>query len=150
MEQVEMTEIHERTGGAPFRCDLHAHSRYSIDSGNYALRRARLPESFTDPERVYDLSRRRGMWLVTLTDHNTLEGVLRIAHRPGTFFSVEVTTRFPADDIPLHVLHPLYRMGSPLTPSHVERLLLLFRVWEDRNGARPRKRTSWRAAWPSP
>jgi len=157
------------------RCDLHVHSRYSTDSGNYALRRARLGESFTEPERIYHVARRRGMTLVTISDHNTLDGALRIAHLPGTFLSVEVTTRFPEDDVPLHVLvwnlteedhvdlqqyrpsvyeltaflrgrglvhalaHPLYRMGAPLTDSHVERMMLLFGLWEGRNGARPRE-----------
>jgi glycosyltransferase involved in cell wall biosynthesis len=155
------------------RCDLHVHSVYSTDSGNYALRRARLGESFTTPERVYETCRRRGMDFVTISDHNTVEGALRIADRPGTFLSVEVTTRFPEDDAPLHVLvwnlseedhrdlqpyrpsvyelaaflrerglphalaHPLYRMGPPLTVSHVERMMLLFGTWEGRNGARP-------------
>lgn len=155
------------------RCDLHVHSRYSTDSGNFALRRARLGESYTDPVRVYRTCRARGMRFVTITDHNTLDGALRIAHLPDTFLSVEVTTRFPEDDLPLHVLvwdlseedhrdlqpfrpsvyelraflverglvhalaHPLYRMGPPITASHIERLLLLFGVWEGRNGARP-------------
>src|SRR5262245_54283475 len=36
------------------RCDLHVHSAYSTDSGNYALRRAQLGESFTAPETVYE------------------------------------------------------------------------------------------------
>ncbi|MBV8395746.1 MAG: glycosyltransferase, partial [Actinobacteria bacterium] len=157
------------------RCDLHVHSRYSTDSGNYALRRARLPESFTDPERVYRVARARGMDLVTISDHNTLEGALRIAHLENTFLSVEVTTHFPEDDTPLHVLvwnlteddhrelqpyrpsvyelasflrdrglvhalaHPLYRMGAHLTTWHVERLMLLFSLWEGRNGARPER-----------
>jgi glycosyltransferase involved in cell wall biosynthesis len=155
------------------RCDLHVHSIHSTDSGNYALRRARLGESYTSPERVYRTCRARGMTLVTITDHNTVEGALRIAHEPDTFLSVEVTTRFPEDDVPLHVLvwnlteqdhrdlqpyrpsvyelvhllrerglahalaHPLYRMGPPLTVSHVERMMLLFGAWEGRNGARP-------------
>lgn len=157
------------------RCDLHVHSRYSTDSGNYALRRARLGESYTDPERVYRVCKQRGMTFVTISDHNTLEGALRIAHLPDTFLSVEVTTRFVEDDVPLHVLvwnlseedhrdlqpfrpsvvelvdllrerglphalaHPLYRMGPPLTATHMERLLLLFSVWEGRNGARPKE-----------
>jgi glycosyltransferase involved in cell wall biosynthesis len=157
------------------RCDLHVHSRYSTDSGNYALKQARLGESFTEPERVYRVAKRRGMTLVTITDHNTLEGALRIAHLPATFLSVEVTTRFPEDDVPLHVLvwnlseedhrdlqpyrasvyelvaflrdrglvhalaHPLYRMGAPLTAAHVERMMLLFSLWEGRNGARPQE-----------
>jgi predicted metal-dependent phosphoesterase TrpH len=54
------------------RCDLHGHSRYSTDSGNYALRRARLGESYTDPERVYRVCKQRGMQFVTISDHNTL------------------------------------------------------------------------------
>ncbi len=148
------------------RCDLHVHSIHSTDSGNYALRRARLGESFTEPERVYETCRRRGMTFVTISDHNTVEGALRIADKPGTFLSVEVTTRFPEDDAPLHVLvwnlseedhrdlqpyrpsvyelaaflrerglphalaHPLYRMGPPLTVSHIERMMLLFGTWE--------------------
>jgi glycosyltransferase involved in cell wall biosynthesis len=139
---------------------------------NFALRRARLGESFTDPERVYRVCKARGMDLVTISDHNTLEGALRIAHLPDTFMSVEVTTQFPDEQVPLHVLvwdlteedhrdlqpyrssvfelvallrerrlahalaHPLYRMGAVLTVAHVERLLLLFSVWEGRNGAR--------------
>jgi glycosyltransferase involved in cell wall biosynthesis/predicted metal-dependent phosphoesterase TrpH len=157
------------------RCDLHVHSIYSTDSGNYALRRARLGESYTQPERVYRVCRRRGMTHVTISDHNTVEGALRIAHEPDTFLSVEVTTRFPEDEVPLHVLvwnlteedhrdlqpfrpsvyelvaflrerglahalaHPLYRMGPPITASHVERMMLLFGIWEGRNGARSRE-----------
>ena len=86
------------------RCDLHVHSIHSTDSGNYALRRARLGESYTQPERVYRVCKARGMSYVTISDHNTVEGALRIAHEPDTFLSVEVTTRFPEDDVPLHVL----------------------------------------------
>src|SRR5262245_36019170 len=157
------------------RCDLHVHSIHSSDTGTFALRHARLGESYTAPDRVYETCLRRGMTLVTISDHNTLEGALRIAHLPGTFLSVEVTTRFPEDDVPLHVLvwnlteddhrdlqqyrpsvyelagflrgrglvhalaHPLYRMGAPLTASHVHPMMLLFALWEGRNGARPRE-----------
>lgn len=157
------------------RCDLHVHSVYSTDSGNYALRRARLGESYTAPERVYRVCKARGMDLVTISDHNTLEGALRIAHLPAAFLSVEVTTRFPGEEIPLHVLvwdlteqdhrdlqpyrssvfelvaflrerglahglaHPLYRMGNRLTVAHMEQLLVLFGIWEGRNGARSRE-----------
>jgi glycosyltransferase involved in cell wall biosynthesis/predicted metal-dependent phosphoesterase TrpH len=157
------------------RCDLHVHSIHSTDSGNYALRRARLGESYTQPERVYRVCKSRGMTHVTISDHNTVEGALRIAHEPDAFISVEVTTRFPEDELPLHVLvwnlseddhrdlqpfrpsvyelvaflrerrlahalaHPLYRMGPPITASHVERMMLLFGVWEGRNGARSRE-----------
>jgi len=166
------------------RCDLHVHSIYSTDSGNYALRRARLGESYTQPERVYRVCKSRGMTHVTISDHNTVEGALQIADLPDTFLSVEVTTKFPEDDVPLHVLvwnlteedhrdlqpfrptvyelvaflhdrglahalaHPLYRMGPPLTASHVERMMLLFGVWEGRNGARPATAGRNGRSWP--
>jgi glycosyltransferase involved in cell wall biosynthesis len=44
------------------------------------------------------------MSLVTITDHNTVEGCLRIEHLPGTFLSEEVTTYFPQDGCKVHVL----------------------------------------------
>jgi predicted metal-dependent phosphoesterase TrpH len=40
---------------------------------------------------VYERARARGMDLVTLTDHDSIEGALEIAHLPGTFVSEEVT-----------------------------------------------------------
>jgi predicted metal-dependent phosphoesterase TrpH len=72
------------------RCDLHVHSRYSG--------RAELPllehmgrECYSDPLAVYERALRRGMDLVTLTDHDTIEGAQRLAHPPNTFVSEEVT-----------------------------------------------------------
>ena len=79
----------------PTRCDLHVHSRFSTDSGSFALRRVRMGESFTDPARVDRVCRARGMDFVTISDHNTVDGALRIAERPGTFLSEEVTTAVP-------------------------------------------------------
>ena len=112
------------------RCDLHVHSIHSTDSGNYALRRARLGESYTQPERVYRVCKARGMSYVTISDHNTVEGALRIAHEPDTFLSVEVTTRFPEDDVPLHVL--VWNLGEedhrdlqPYRPSVYELVAFL-------------------------
>lgn len=65
------------------------------------------------------------MQLVTISDHNTVEGALRIAHLPDTFLSVEVTTRFEEDDVPLHVLvwnltEEDHRDLQPYRPSVVE------------------------------
>ena len=41
-----------------------------------------LPECATPPEEVYELAKRRGMDFVTITDHDTIDGVLEIADRP--------------------------------------------------------------------
>jgi len=72
------------------RCDLHVHSWYSG--------RAEVPvlehvgrECYSDPLEVHERARRRGMDLVTLTDHDTIEGALLLAHLPDTFPSEEVT-----------------------------------------------------------
>ena len=72
------------------RCDLHVHSWYSG--------RAEVPvlehvgrECYSAPLAVHEQARRRGMDLVTLTDHDTVEGALSLAHLPDTFVSEEVT-----------------------------------------------------------
>jgi predicted metal-dependent phosphoesterase TrpH len=53
------------------------------------------PECYSEPLAVFGLARRRGMSLVTLTDHDSIEGGLEIAHLPGTFLSEEVTCGLP-------------------------------------------------------
>ncbi len=156
------------------RIDLHLHSRASTDTGSWFLSRTMLPESYTEPEAAYAAAKRRGMDLVTLTDHNTISGALEIAHHPDVIVGVEITALFPEDRVPVHVLawgvdealwadmdraranlyelldvadaadvpvalaHPLHRVGGELTADHLERCLLLFRLWEGRNGSRPR------------
>lgn len=44
------------------------------------------------------------MRFVTLTDHNTIEGCLEIAHLEGAFTSAEITSVFPADGCKVHLL----------------------------------------------
>jgi predicted metal-dependent phosphoesterase TrpH len=52
-------------------------------------------ESYSEPKAVYGEARRRGMDLVTLTDHDTIAGALEIAALPRTFVSEEVSCRLP-------------------------------------------------------
>mgnify|MGYP001826358464 FL=1 len=42
-----------------------------------------------------------------------------------------------AASLPHALAHPLHRVGGQLTSAHLERCLLLFGMWEGRNGARP-------------
>ncbi|MGD9695595.1 MAG: glycosyltransferase [Thermoleophilia bacterium] len=86
------------------RIDLHLHTRASTDTGSWFLNRAVMPESFTDPALAYATAKRRGMDFVAITDHNTISGALEIAHHPDVVVGVEITTSFPADRVPLHVL----------------------------------------------
>jgi len=76
------------------RCDLHVHSRHSgpVDIRPFGWL---VRESYSEPRAVYGEARRRGMDLVTLTDHDTIAGALEIASLPGTFVSEEVTCRLP-------------------------------------------------------
>ncbi|MGE0028133.1 MAG: glycosyltransferase, partial [Thermoleophilia bacterium] len=49
----------------------------------------------------------------------------------------EMCDLLAAADLPHALAHPLHRVGADLTADHLERCLLLFRIWEGRNGARP-------------
>jgi hypothetical protein len=84
--------------------DLHVHSKFSQRPTQWVLRKIGCPESFTEPLQIYRIARRRGMDLVTISDHNSIAGALEIAHLPGAFVSEEITTYFPEDGCKLHVL----------------------------------------------
>lgn len=154
------------------RADLHVHSRHSDTPSSRLLRGLGCPESFTSPQAVYEAARRRGMDLVTITDHNSISGALEIAHLPGTFLSTELSSVLPETGCRLHVValgiserqfpdllaarenvyelvgllraegivhyiaHPLFDFDGRLDGDTVEKLLLLFDVFEARNGAR--------------
>jgi hypothetical protein len=67
-----------------------------------------------EPLDIYRICRERGMDFVTISDHDTIDGALEIAHLPGTFISAEITVSFPEDDCRIHCLvtgitEPLFR-----------------------------------------
>ena len=86
------------------KADLHLHSRHSERAPEWLFRRAGLPDSYSEPGALYEKLRARGMDLVTITDHNCIDGCLEIASRPGVFLSEQVSTRFPDDRCEVHVL----------------------------------------------
>lgn len=86
------------------RCDLHIHSRYSARSEEWLFRRLDFPDSYSDPAELHEQLVNRGMDYVTITDHDTIDGCLQIAHLPRTFISEQVTTYFPCDGCKLHIL----------------------------------------------
>jgi len=86
------------------RVDMHCHSSASQHSLLEVQRAAGLPECATPPEEVYALAKRRGMDFVTITDHDTIDGVLQIADRPDVFVSEELTARFRGEPQAVHVL----------------------------------------------
>ena len=86
------------------RCDLHIHSRHSARSEEWLFRRFDFPDSYSDPKQLHEQLRKRGMDYVTITDHDSIDGCLEIAHLPRTFISKQVTTYFPHDACKLHIL----------------------------------------------
>jgi predicted metal-dependent phosphoesterase TrpH len=78
------------------RCDLHVHSRFSGRCTVPVLRRF-VDECYAEPAQVHATAKRRGMDLVTLTDHDTVGGGLLLAGRPDTFLSEEVTCVLSGD-----------------------------------------------------
>ena len=89
---------------ATSRVDLHCHSTASQLSKLGVQRALGLPVCATPPEEVYELAKRRGMDFVTITDHDTIAGVLQIADRPDVFVSEELTTWFKGEPQAVHVL----------------------------------------------
>jgi glycosyltransferase involved in cell wall biosynthesis/predicted metal-dependent phosphoesterase TrpH len=86
------------------RVDLHCHSSASAVSKLGVQRALGLPECATPPDEVYALAKRRGMDFVTVTDHDTIAGVLQLAERPDVFVSEELTARFAGEPQAVHVL----------------------------------------------
>jgi glycosyltransferase involved in cell wall biosynthesis/predicted metal-dependent phosphoesterase TrpH len=89
---------------ATTRVDLHCHSTASEISKLGVQRSLGLPECATPPEEVYELAKRRGMDLVTITDHDTIAGCLEIADREDVFISEELTAWFRRGPQAVHLL----------------------------------------------
>jgi glycosyltransferase involved in cell wall biosynthesis len=87
------------------QADLHVHSHFSDSPKIYLLAKAESRECYTSPEDVYRRAMARGMDLVTITDHDTIQGALEIAHHgPHVFLSEEISARFPDNGCIVHVL----------------------------------------------
>ena len=87
------------------KVDFHLHSYASNVTDYYAANAFSLPESYSDPMKIYRLLKERGMTLVTLTDHNSIDGVRELldAGKSDVFISAEMTTTFPEDGCNIHV-----------------------------------------------
>lgn len=93
------------------RLDSHVHTTHSgratVFPFNHFMR-----ESYNTPESVYETAKRRGMDLVTITDHDQISGALALLDRdlnlaPGgrerVIVGCEVTAEFPDADLCVHL-----------------------------------------------
>src|SRR5579871_3424586 len=77
------------------KCDLHVHTRHSGMCNIPVLNRVCL-ESYNDPLEVYETLKRRGMDLVTITDHDSIGAAEQLRSHPDFFLSEEVTCTTPS------------------------------------------------------
>jgi predicted metal-dependent phosphoesterase TrpH len=87
------------------RADLHLHSCHSGYT-NY-LRFLRALDCYSGPDDVYATAKARGMDLVTITDHDSIDGCLDyLSRHPDTrdfFVSEEIECCFPDADVKVHI-----------------------------------------------
>lgn len=85
------------------RIDLHCHSSASSDPGLWLLKKIGCSESYTPPDDIYKIATDRAMDFVTITDHNSIDGVKEIAHHDNVIIGEEVTAYFP-DKSAVHIV----------------------------------------------
>jgi predicted metal-dependent phosphoesterase TrpH len=93
--------LHDRL----LRCDLHLHTRYSSWK---RLRILRARDSHSDPVEVFERAKAAGMDFVAITDHESIEGALRLldarpAAAPDIIIGEEVESYFPDTGQWIHV-----------------------------------------------
>lgn len=90
------------------RIDFHLHSSASGAASNWWVKSlgfgGETKESYTLPEDAAAMVRSAGMDFVALTDHETIDGALAIAHRSDVIVGEEVNARFPEDGTSVDVL----------------------------------------------
>jgi predicted metal-dependent phosphoesterase TrpH len=77
------------------RCDLHIHSYFSGMCTTPVVRKF-CRESYSDPLEVYATLKERGMNLITLTEHDSIESAEQLRKQGDFFVSEEVTCRMPS------------------------------------------------------
>ena len=87
------------------RADLHVHSYHSGYARHLRVLRAR--DCYSEPEAVYAAARARGMDVVTITDHDSIDGCLEFLNRhpdaEDFFISEEVECSFPGTTLKAHI-----------------------------------------------
>ena len=87
------------------RADLHVHTCHSKQSGTLPFLGSR--DCYSKPADVYRVARARGMDLVCITDHDSIDGCLELlAQRPDAddvIVGEEITCRLPEGNVEVHI-----------------------------------------------
>jgi predicted metal-dependent phosphoesterase TrpH len=106
------------------RADMHVHTCYSRHNDNIAVLGAR--DCYSRPEAVYATAKARGMDLVAITDHDTIDGALALLERmpnaPDIIVGEEVSCWYPDGGPQVHfgvygMTEALHRELQPLRPN---------------------------------
>src|SRR5260221_432513 len=91
-------------GVAMIRIDLHCHSLASNRPTDAALKVLNCPESYSDPAAIHAQAKTRGMDFVTITDHDSVDGVMTLLDRADVLTGEELTCFFPEDGCKMHIV----------------------------------------------
>ena len=84
------------------KLDSHVHTTHSgratVFPFNHFMR-----ESYNSPESVYETATRRGMDLVTITDHDQISGALALGDRHDVIVGCEITAEYAGIDLCVHL-----------------------------------------------
>ena len=87
------------------RADLHVHTCHSTQSGSLKFLRSR--DCYSNPADVYRIAKARGMDLVCVTDHDSINGALELLDRRPDARDVivgeEITCWLPDTDVEVHI-----------------------------------------------
>ena len=87
------------------RADLHVHSYHSGYANHFRFLRTR--DCYSDPADVYRVAKARGMDLVTITDHDSINGCLEFLDRhpdaSDFFISEEIECWYPGAPLKMHI-----------------------------------------------
>jgi predicted metal-dependent phosphoesterase TrpH len=111
---------------------MHIHTRFSGASSTPFLTNV-CRESYSEPEAVYATVRQRGMDLVTLTDHDSIEGAEQLRGRADFFVSEELTCRMPSGtEVHIGVYDITERQHVQLQQRRSDLIALLMYLTESR------------------
>ncbi|HSP06437.1 MAG TPA: PHP domain-containing protein, partial [Acidobacteriota bacterium] len=87
------------------KCDMHCHTYYSGPTGHMTA--FEPMDSYNSPQGLYNLARQRGMDLVTITDHDSIDGCLAFLDKnpdaKDFFTGEEVTVHVPEFKTDVHI-----------------------------------------------
>ena len=84
------------------KLDTHVHTTHSGVASVFPFNHF-MRESYNTPESVYVTAKKRGMDLVTITDHDQISGGLALGQRDDVIVGCEVTAEWPDIDLCVHL-----------------------------------------------